>query len=213
MGRSRSSSGLLPSGLIIEQVRIDDGGVASVARSRDVGSACPGCGKLSRPVHSRYVRSLSDLPAHGRRFSIALTVRRFRCSNDVCPRMIFAERFGEDIVAPYARRMERSAEWRLCVFCAATVHPGRNGGFGPTSTVAAGPAFRAEPAFAAGPTNDRIPVHRLRRTPSTTSATLRGTASDARLFGPFVVRIAAANDKDASSCRKKARTVSLVATS
>lgn len=38
----------------------------------------------SRGVHSRYVRSLSDLPAHGRRVRIALTVRRFRrCGNDV----------------------------------------------------------------------------------------------------------------------------------
>ena len=107
MGRSRSSAALLPPGLIIEQVRIEDGGVAAVARSRDVGSACPGCGKLSRRVHSRYVRSLSDLPAHGRRVRIALTVRRFRCGNDVCPRVIFAERFGDDIVAPYARRTAR----------------------------------------------------------------------------------------------------------
>ena len=104
---SRSSAALLPPGLIIEHVRIDDGGVAAAARSRDVGSVCPGCGKLSRRVHSRYVRSLADLPAHGRRVSIALTVRRFRCGNDVCPRVIFAERFGEDIAAPYARRTAR----------------------------------------------------------------------------------------------------------
>ena len=56
---------------------------------------------------SRYVRSLSDLPADGRRVSIALTVRRFRCDNELCLREIFAERFGEDIVAPYARRTAR----------------------------------------------------------------------------------------------------------
>ena len=104
---SRSSAALLPPGLIIEQVRIEESGVAAAARSRDVGSACPACGRLSRRVHSRYVRSLSDLPAHGRRVRIALTVRRFRCGNDVCPREIFAERFGEDIVAPYARRAAR----------------------------------------------------------------------------------------------------------
>lgn len=107
MGRSRLPTALLPPGLIIEQVRIDDGGVAAVARSRDIGSACPGCGELSRRVHSRYVRSLSDLPAHGRRVRIALTVRRFRCGNGVCSRVIFAERFGDDIVAAYARRTAR----------------------------------------------------------------------------------------------------------
>jgi transposase len=107
MGRSRSSTALLPPGLIIEHVRIDDGEVAAVARSRDAGSTCPACGKPTRRVHSHYVRFLSDLPAHGRRVRIALTVRRFRCGNDVCPRVIFAERFGEDTILPYARRTAR----------------------------------------------------------------------------------------------------------
>lgn len=35
------------------------------------------------------------------------TVRRFRCGNVGCPRVIFAERFGDDIVSPYARRTAR----------------------------------------------------------------------------------------------------------
>jgi transposase len=100
MGRSRSLAALLPPGLIIEHVQIDEGGVAAVARGREAGSTCPDCGDLSRRVHSRYVRSLSDLPAHGRLVRIALTVRRFRCGNALCPRVIFAERFDEDIVAP-----------------------------------------------------------------------------------------------------------------
>jgi transposase len=107
MGRSRSLAALLPPGLIIEHVQIDEGGVAAVARGREAGSTCPDCGDLSRRVHSRYVRSLSDLPAHGRLVRIALTVRRFRCGNALCPRVIFAERFDEDIVAPYARRTAR----------------------------------------------------------------------------------------------------------
>jgi transposase len=107
MGRSRSSAALLPPGLTIEHVRIDDGGVAAVARSRDVGSTCPSRGTLSRRVHSRYVRSLSYLPAHGRCVRIALTVLRFRCGNDFCPSVIFAEQFGDDIVAPFGRRTAR----------------------------------------------------------------------------------------------------------
>ncbi|MBV0892971.1 ISL3 family transposase [Paracoccus sp. Z118] len=61
----------------------------------------------SRQVHSRYERSVSDLPAHGRRVRIKLTVRRFRSSNACCPRVIFAERFWDEIVAPYARRTAR----------------------------------------------------------------------------------------------------------
>ena len=107
MGRSRLPAALLPPGLIIEQVRIDDAGVAASARSREIGAICPDCGVPSRRIHSRYVRSLSDLPAHGRRVRVTLTVRRFRCGNGRCPRRIFAERFGDDIVAPYARRTAR----------------------------------------------------------------------------------------------------------
>lgn len=107
MGRSRLPAALLPPGLIIEHVQIDDGGVAAVARSRESGSKCPNCGEQSRRVHGRYARSLSDLPAHGRRVRIKLMVRRFRCGNDRCPRMIFAERFGDDIVSPYACRTTR----------------------------------------------------------------------------------------------------------
>lgn len=107
MGRSRSSAALLPPGLIIEHVRMDGSGVVAVARAREAGSSRPDCGDLSRRVHSRYMRSLSDLPAHGRLVRIALTVRRFRCGNACCPRVIFAERFGEDVVAPDARRTAR----------------------------------------------------------------------------------------------------------
>jgi hypothetical protein len=59
MGRSSVQAALLPPGLII-----DDVGVAAIARSREVRAVCPDCGELSRRVHSRYARSLSDLPAH-----------------------------------------------------------------------------------------------------------------------------------------------------
>jgi transposase len=106
MGRSRMQA-LLPPGLIIEQVRVDDAGVAAIARSREIGAICPDCCEPSRRVHSRYSRSLSDLPAHGRRVVVSLTVRRFRCGTDRCARRIFAERLGDDIVAPYARRTAR----------------------------------------------------------------------------------------------------------
>ncbi len=107
MGGSRLPTALLPPGLIVEQVQMGDGTVAAAARSGEARSRCPDCGIPSGRVHSRYVRSVSDLPAHGKLVRIALTVRRFRCGTGSCPRMIFAERFGEDIVAPYARRTAR----------------------------------------------------------------------------------------------------------
>jgi hypothetical protein len=107
MGRSRLPEALLPPGLFIEQVQIGDGRVAASARSREVGSICPYFGMKSNQAHRRYERSVSDLPAHGRRVRIKLMMRRFRCGNACCPRVIFAERFGDDVVAPYARRTAR----------------------------------------------------------------------------------------------------------
>lgn len=59
MGRSRLSAVLLPPGLIAEQVQIDDGGLAVIARAGGAGSSCPDCGAPSQRGHSRYVQSCS----------------------------------------------------------------------------------------------------------------------------------------------------------
>lgn len=56
-------------------------------------AACPLCHRRSRRVHARYTRTLADLPIAGRTLILRLWVRRFRCTNDACPRRIFAERF------------------------------------------------------------------------------------------------------------------------
>ena len=107
MRRGRFESSLLPPGLNIEQVQIDVAEIVAVARSQATAARCPACGCLSKQVHSRYERWLADLPAHGRRVRIRLTVRRFRCPEPDCPRQIFAERVGDAIARPFARRTAR----------------------------------------------------------------------------------------------------------
>src|SRR5204863_641236 len=52
---------------------------------------CPGCGALSRRVHSRYQRYLADPGLGGRPTTLCLTVRRFFCDAAVCARRTFAE--------------------------------------------------------------------------------------------------------------------------
>src|SRR5262249_61321806 len=42
-------------------------------------ATCPSCGHPSDRVHSRYRRTLADLPVNGRRFILRLTARRFFC--------------------------------------------------------------------------------------------------------------------------------------
>jgi transposase len=53
-----------------------------VLRSIGEQSHCPGCGRPSRRVHSRYKPQLSDLPWEGLPVKIELRVRRFFCATD-----------------------------------------------------------------------------------------------------------------------------------
>ena len=71
---------------------------------------CPVCGKQSRRVHSRYTRTLADLPWQGVPVTVHLHVRRFFCDEAACERAIFAERVP-GVAARYARRTERLDDW------------------------------------------------------------------------------------------------------
>jgi transposase len=55
-------------------------------------ACCPRCGQVTTHIHSRYVRSLADLPWAAHAVRIALGVRRFYCDNPNCARQIFCER-------------------------------------------------------------------------------------------------------------------------
>jgi transposase len=80
--------------------------ITLAARTTSAGVCCPVCGTLSRRIHSRYVRTLADLPWQGIPVTVRLHVRRFFCDADSCQRAIFAERLP-GVVAHYARRTER----------------------------------------------------------------------------------------------------------
>lgn len=72
-------------------------------------SSCPGCEQAATRVHSRYVRTLADLPWADLPVRIQLQVRKFFCATATCPRRIFTERLPT-LVAPWARRTTRLAE-------------------------------------------------------------------------------------------------------
>jgi transposase len=50
---------------------------------------------------------LSDLPLAGKPVRLVVLVRRFHCDAVLCGRRIFAERFDENVLAPWARRTAR----------------------------------------------------------------------------------------------------------
>ncbi|HEY1015755.1 MAG TPA: ISL3 family transposase [Herpetosiphonaceae bacterium] len=71
-------------------------------------AACPVCQQVSGRVHSRYTRTLADVPWGPLAITLLVHVRRFRCLNGQCARRIFAERLP-DVAAPFARRSVRLA--------------------------------------------------------------------------------------------------------
>jgi transposase len=91
--------------LDVQEVHTDSGRAAVRVRCTAPARRCPLCIQPSESVHSRYVRSLADLPRHGQVVAIQLQVRRFRCLLPQCTRRIFAERFP--FVAAFARTTRR----------------------------------------------------------------------------------------------------------
>src|SRR5437016_3253387 len=72
-------------------------------------AACPLCERPSERIHSKYRRTVADVPCGGRRVTLALTVRKFVCNTPECPRKIFTERLPA-LVQSYARMTNRLAE-------------------------------------------------------------------------------------------------------
>ncbi|HEY9436758.1 MAG TPA: ISL3 family transposase [Blastocatellia bacterium] len=67
---------------------------------------CPECQQLSSRVHSRYQRSVIDLPWGEITVRLELQTRKFFCDNDECRQRIFCERLPE-VVVPYGRQTIR----------------------------------------------------------------------------------------------------------
>jgi transposase len=74
-----------------------------LARNRASEAACPGCGVVSRRVHSRYQRKLADTASGGQEVLIDLQARRFFCGNGACVKATFAEQVP-GLTTRYSRR-------------------------------------------------------------------------------------------------------------
>ena len=70
---------------------------------------CPLCATPARRIHSRYLRTLADLPWAAYRVGLQLRVRKWFCHNRACRRRIFAERLPM-VTVPWARRTLRLAQ-------------------------------------------------------------------------------------------------------
>jgi transposase len=101
-------------GLSVEEVIIQARAVTLVITPTAHSGECPRCKHRSRRVHGRYIRTLHDLPSADMAVTLRLRVRRFRCTNPSCPRVIFAERFP-NLAGVRARRTDRQKAALECV--------------------------------------------------------------------------------------------------
>src|SRR5262249_6694313 len=79
-------------GLSLEHVDVSGPTITLHLKTITKFASCPVGGRASARVHSRYQRTLTDLPCHGRVVQLRLTARRFFCATPDCPRAVFVER-------------------------------------------------------------------------------------------------------------------------
>jgi transposase len=77
--------------------------------STQVSAPCPLCTTPARRIHSRYTRTLADLPWADYRVRLQLCVRKWFCRYRACRRRIFTEPLPA-VAAPWARRTVRLAQ-------------------------------------------------------------------------------------------------------
>jgi transposase len=84
--------------------------ITLVVRSTQPLVHCPSCTFPTQRIHSRYGRTVADLPWGPWRVVLRLRVRKFFCVNGRCTRRLFTERLPQ-FVAPWARRTQRLMHW------------------------------------------------------------------------------------------------------
>jgi transposase len=95
-----------PATIRLEKFIPSEKSLSLVVSTKRPVATCPHCQTVSARVHSRYNRTVADLPWQGISVKLELHTRRFFCDNDLCQRSIFCERVPS-VVAHYARKTSR----------------------------------------------------------------------------------------------------------
>jgi hypothetical protein len=75
-------------GLMVVRILPATERITIVTTPKTRAGTCPGCGTTPTRIHSRYRRTLDDLPWQGRALRIHVRARRLRCTRANCPRRI-----------------------------------------------------------------------------------------------------------------------------
>jgi len=100
-------SSLVPPGMAVHSADLSSDKLVLKISGTAVQGSCPLCGHASRRIHSQYTRRVCDYPCSGRGVEFQIITRRFVCDVPQCSRRIFAERFGEAVLADRSRRTVR----------------------------------------------------------------------------------------------------------
>jgi len=95
-----------PAGVTLDTISVRAGIIVFAVRTTAATANCPLCGHAAERVHSRYPRTLLDLPWQGNAVRIEVTCRKFFCDNRDCRRRIFAEPLP-NVAQRYARKTAR----------------------------------------------------------------------------------------------------------
>ena len=96
----------LPNGLDVIGIEMIDTVLTITAVSTQICPCCPLCGAPASRVHSRYTRSVTDLPCGGQQVRLQVEVRKCFCEMSSCARKIFVERLTP-FVEPWGRVTRR----------------------------------------------------------------------------------------------------------
>lgn len=96
----------LPSELCIEALNAEASSLVVTLSTTTNQAPCTLCQTLAWRVHSRYIRTLADLPCSGQTVILRWQVRKWFCPNPACARKIFTEQLPA-FIAPSARMTQR----------------------------------------------------------------------------------------------------------
>lgn len=95
--------------LAVDLIQLDANRLHVTTHGTQTSAQCPSCQAESTRVNGYYCRRPADLPCLGYMTQLNLTVPRFFCDNEQCPRRTFAALLPA-FIAPYARRTDRLVE-------------------------------------------------------------------------------------------------------
>src|SRR4051794_15332855 len=108
MPKSMSGRELLPQSPLLTGTTVERNEAGWTVTARGPNQApCPRCRHVSTSRRSRYVRSLTDLPAVGAAVSLRVCVGRWRCRQPACGARIFTGALP-GVAAIYSRRTDRA---------------------------------------------------------------------------------------------------------